>query len=87
MFVISKIHEKLLEIMGYGDFSQTSLLRHLATHEAKCVDCGKTQEQIGLTLHHKDHVKSNTKYTNIEIMCDDCHKKTHGIDKKDRDRR
>jgi len=88
MFVITKVYEKLLEIMSKGDFSQTELLKHLALegNKAECVHCGKNAHDIELTLHHKDHNKDNTSYKNIEIMCIPCHRKTHGIDKKDKDR-
>ena len=68
--------------MGKDTFSQSELLKHLANNDAKCEDCGKTALDIKLDLHHKDHDKTHDTYKNIEILCDNCHAKREGRDKK-----
>ncbi len=71
--------------MGYGDFSQSELLKHLARHKAECAQCHKTALQIQLELHHINHKKEDTSYENIEILCVDCHQKREGRGAKLRD--
>jgi len=71
--------------MGYGDFSQSELLKYLATHKAACNECGKTALEIQLEVNHIDHNKENDAYQNIEILCVNCHRKREGRDTKIRD--
>lgn len=71
--------------MGYGDFSQSELLKHLVNHRAECTQCHKTALQIQLELHHIDHNKEHTTYDNIEILCINCHRKIEGRDTKLKD--
>ena len=71
--------------MGYGDFSQSELLKHLVGHKAECTQCHKTAFQIQLELHHINHKKEDTSYENIEILCVDCHQKREGRGTKLRD--
>jgi len=73
--------------MGKEDFSQTELLKYLAdpNNKAECVDCHKTALDTQLELHHKDHIKEHDSYKNIEILCEDCHRKREGRDTKLRD--
>ena len=68
--------------MGKDEFSQTELLKHLATNDARCTECGKNALDIQLEVHHKDHNKENDTYQNIEILCINCHAKREGRDKK-----
>ncbi len=71
--------------MGYGDFSQSALLKHLVRHKAECTQCHKTALEIQLDLHHINHKKEDTSYENIEILCVDCHQKREGRGTKLRD--
>ena len=68
--------------MAKDTFSQSELLKHLATNEAICVDCKRDALDISLDLHHKDHDKTHDTYKNIEILCFKCHEKREGKDKK-----
>ena len=68
--------------MGKDEFSQTELLKHLATHKAECAECHKNALETKLDLHHVDHNKKNDSYKNIEILCEKCHQKREGRDKK-----
>lgn len=72
---------------GYGDFSQSELLKYLAdpNHKAECTQCHKTALQIQLELHHINHKKEDTTYENLEILCIDCHRKREGRDTKLKD--
>lgn len=71
--------------MGKDEFSQTELLKHLATHKAECVECGKTALGIQLELNHIDHNKEHDAYDNIEILCINCHRTREGRGQKLRD--
>ncbi|MCH9042447.1 MAG: HNH endonuclease signature motif containing protein [Nitrosopumilus sp.] len=71
--------------MGKDEFSQTELLKYLATHKAACNECGKTALEIQLEVNHIDHNKENDAYHNIEILCVNCHRKREGRDTKIRD--
>lgn len=71
--------------MGYGDFSQSELLKHLITHKAECNKCQKTALDIQLELHHIDHNKEHTTYDNIEILCINCHRVREGRDTRNKD--
>jgi len=66
--------------MGYGDFSHSELLKHLARHKAECAQCHKNGLEIQLELHHINHKKEDTDYKNIE-----CHRKREGRDTKLKD--
>ena len=71
--------------MGYGDFSQSALLKHLVSHKAECSKCQKTQFEIQLELHRINHNREDTGYENLEILCIDCHRKREGRDTKLKD--
>jgi len=71
--------------MGYGDFSHSELLKHLARHKAECNQCHKNALEIQLDLHHINHKKEDIDYKNIEILCIDCHRKREGRDTKLKD--
>jgi len=68
--------------MGKEDFNQTELLKHLVTHKAECTECHKTAFDTKLELNHIDHNKENDSYKNIEILCEEHHRKREGRDTK-----
>ena len=73
--------------MGKKEFNQTELLKHLVDNKPICASCRKNAFEVKLTLHHKDHNKENDNYTNIAILCENCHINLEGKDKKKRDLR
>lgn len=47
----------------------------------ECLRCGYNNKQV-LEVHHKDRNRSNNSMENLEVLCANCHKLEHDIDRR-----
>lgn len=48
------------------------------TDVSRCADCGATDTQARIEVHHKDRDPYNNTPDNLEPLCTKCHRKRHG---------
>lgn len=63
--------------------------RVLRKHKARCMCCGRSRKDNGVTIH-VDHIKPRSKYprleldfNNLQILCEDCNLGKSNIDETD----
>lgn len=55
-------------------------IRLLKLRGGRCERCGYTKHEI-LQIHHKDRDKNNNEYSNLELICPNCHYEEHYLGK------
>ena len=76
------------------DWSQYSKVSHLKKHLIKdkghkCENCGLTEWQkqsIVLEVHHEDGDRTNNEFSNLKLLCCNCHALTHNWRNKDKNK-
>lgn len=53
------------------------LINFCREHQLACDICGREYDHSRFELHHKDLDRTNNKLSNLQWLCNSCHKKTH----------
>lgn len=83
--MISYIEHVLTKVFNYKS-SQTIKKKFLKQVEYRCVSCGNKgswlNKPLTLELHHRDGDRKNNRFSNLELLCCNCHSQTQNYKKK-----
>ena len=60
----------------FGSTKKANCHNLLKEQDTKCCDCGEDRKYL-LAVHHKDSNPLNNEFSNLEVVCGNCHKKRH----------